>query len=92
MADRQPRNIYLGPHYGGIQGIALSQIGGNGAGQGTAGAEGIRVGDTYAVEPIAATVAPEQIDGLDHLEAAQAEHGTAVYFADSTMQRPHTGG
>ena len=44
-------NVGLGPLHRGVQIAAFGQIGGNGAGQGTAGTMGIGIVDPFSVKP-----------------------------------------
>ena len=71
-------NVFLGPLDRGVQVIAFGQIGGDGAGQGAAGAVGVGVVDALPTEPLPAAVPPEQVVGIIDLVPALAEDGTAV--------------
>ena len=72
-------DVFLGPLHGLVQIIALGQIGGNGAGEGAAGAVGVGIVDPLAVEPLAEAVPPQEIVGIIDLMAALAQYGAAVF-------------
>ena len=53
---------------------------------------GVGVVDALAVEPLARTVAPQQVVRVVDLVAALAQHGTAVLLADELGGGFHPGG
>ena len=85
-------NVGLGPLHRGVQIAAFGQIGGDGAGQGAAGAVGVGVVDALPTEPLPAAVPPEQVVGIVDLVPALAEDGTAVLLADLPGGGLHPGG
>ena len=85
-------NVFLGPLDRGVEVIAFGQIGGDGAGQGAAGAVGVGVVDALPTEPLPAAVPPEQVVGIVDLVPALAEDGTAVLLADLPGGGFHPGG
>ena len=89
MADRQPEMYSLARS---TEVIAFGQIGGDGAGQGAAGAVGVGVVDALSTEPFPAAVPPEQVVGIVDLVPALAEDGTAVLLADLPGGGLHPGG
>ena len=84
-------NIGLGLLHSGVQVAALGQVGGNGAGEGTAGAMGVGVADPPAMKPLACAVS-EKVVGVADLVAALAENRAAVAFADGSGSSLHAGG
>ena len=85
-------DVRLGPLHGRVQIIALGQVGGDGAGEGAAGAVGVGVVDPPTPEPLARTVPPEQVVGVVDLMAALAQDGAAIPLADGPGRQLHVRG
>ena len=73
-----------------VQVKALGQVGGDGAGQGAAGAVGVGVVDAaFRGTTCRCRIPPQQVVGVVDLVAALAQHGAAVLLADGPGRRLH---
>ena len=73
------------------QAEAFGQVGGNGAGQGAAGAVGVGVGDPPARKPVQPAPGVQQVVGVLHAVAALEQHRAAVPLADPAGSLFHGG-
>ena len=81
--------IFLRQTDGFLEGKALGQVGGDGAGKRASGAVGIGVIDAAAVKPVILAVMVEKVVGVGETVAAFAEDGAALDIADLLCRRLH---
>ena len=91
-------DVRFGPLHSRLQVHALGQVGGDGAGQGAAGAVGVGIGDAAALEPAARAVLPQQVIGVVQVVAAilacswsYAEIGQALAKRPGAADHPFYG-